>query len=238
MFNITKYQQISEFGVNVAQTPLTLKKTGFNIPQYSTNKGLRLITIADKDKDITRYANLQYNGMSINWEIPHINKNDDKEKTYAVDKTLCLLKDQIGKEFKFDKLQVTTSSKSKPVEITSMWKYTENDYFLNMDKNYTINVASGSPQFYYVDITNVTGLLEVNVISDGSCSTISIHPLKCPVPEFDAETTVRNQNFLETAILSINTDEYKNTTNEQGFFIKFSSFESNCTCNPTGKQIK
>ena len=58
--------------------------------------------------------------------------------------------------------------------------------------------------------------------------------MKCPLPESNEDNNVENsvfnywQNMKETGALNLDTNVYKKNN---GFFIKFTSYASNCKCN-------
>ena len=83
-----------------------------------------------------------------------------------------------------------------------------------------------SPVFHFVDLTNISDAINYQTIfifSDtNSCGTVSIHPMKCPVPDGygeTVETDVLNswKHMYKTGVLTLNTDKYKA---KSGFFIK------------------
>ena len=107
-----------------------------------------------------------------------------------------------------------------------------------MNKIYSATVFAGSSVFHHVDLTNVnyTNYLNVRINSpENNCGTVSIHPMKCPLPESNEDNNVENsvfnywQNMYRTGALNLNTNVYKKNN---GFFIKFTSYASNCKCDP------
>ena len=105
---------------------------------------------------------------------------------------------------------------------------------LNMPMN--VSVSVDSPVFHYVDLKNVSdaiNYMNIFIFSDtNSCGTVSIHPMKCPIPD-GYDDNVENDilsswiHMYTTGVLTLNTDAYKA---DSGFFIKFTTYSSNCLC--------
>ena len=197
------------------------------------NKGLKIIT--NVKNDVSAVHPLQFiiqNGnTSSSWNIPYVQNN--QFQVHTVNRVLCILKND-----KLVDLSMVLSTFSEK-HITASIKIEDvPEYFIEIEKNYTFNVASGSPTFHYVDLTNVKGYLIVSVTSDdNTCGKISIHPLVCPLEKFlDLEDRSQNiaviyQTMLGTGSFAINTENYVNQI-ENGLFIKFTTYESSCKCNP------
>ena len=197
------------------------------------NKGLKIIT--NVKNDVSAVHPLQFiiqNGnTALSWNIPYVQNN--QFQVHTVNRVLCILKND-----KLVDLSMVLSTFSEK-HITASIKIEDvPEYFIEIEKNYTFNVASGSPTFHYVDLTNVKGYLIVSVTSDdNTCGKISIHPLVCPLEKFlDLEDRSQNiaviyQTMLGTGSFAINTENYVNQI-ENGLFIKFTTYESSCKCNP------
>ena len=189
-----------------------------------------------------------FNRSATSWNLPYI---DDEGYGHGqeIERTICITKD----DYKNTKSQMSIifSTTAKDAQV-SVQINTIPDYIITnpMDKplfslsnsqdnfSHIASVSIGSPQFYYVDLSNITGYLEVSVKSDDIlCGTVSIHPLKCPLSECsevktENTTIVQWQNMFKFAVLTINADEYIANMNEKGFFIKFTAYETDCKCNP------
>ena len=252
-FNITQQETNEnvkqEFGKNVAITPMHLEKLKYSIPK-DLGHGIRIMSSIPNDSNSLQLA-LEYLHRSIPWNLPHTIEMDKPVKVFDVDKTVCLLKNDMKNDIKFD-VVATTTSESAPVQVTLKWKYVS-DYFVNTtekekvsvpsNSNHTITVRNGSPELFYVDLTNKTGFWSIIVKSENKddqdeiCGKVSIHPLGCPVPEYDSV----HQSMFKLGVLNINVDQYQNitvqNTTERGFLLQLHAFATNCTCNPKGKQF-
>ena len=162
----------------------------------------------------------------MSWEVPYIEANSKYEK---VDRTICLLKKDTDPVF-----AILASSDSNLQEIQMKWEILpKSEYMVEIDRSYTVMVDNGSPVLYYVDLVNITGFLIVTLnspIDTPHCGVVSIHPLKCPISDYKSDNNVHWQNMYRQGVITINADDYRNRTEEKGFFLQLSSFASNCSC--------
>ena len=163
------------------------------------------------------------------WTVPHLWQPD-------VERTICLLKKDLSRNLNMNIL-ISTSNK-KPIKGTIKMEKVKN-YFTNVGMNYTAHVSFGTPTFHYVDLTNITGLVRINVTSeDGDeCGGVSIYPLKCPINSGDEDKIIHRQSIYKRAVLTIDADaeDYENEDNEKGFFILFRTYKRSLECDPDRK---
>ena len=215
--------------------PFSVPNLSFNIP---SGKGIRLSTRITKAHEInllsdkvTYYIQSKYSGNSMEWTIPY---NEDNTIYYNenVTRIICLLKKDIKETNTFT---INAIANVAQAQTHYMWMWDEN-YFVELNKLYTVNVISGSPSYHYIDLTNINGYLKISVTSDEDvCGTISVHPLKCPISENKDEKTIHWQNMFKIGTLTIYAKDFQNTA-QKGFFLQLRSFASKCSCgNITGK---
>ena len=167
----------------------------------------------------------------MDWTIPY---NEDNTIYYNknVTRIICLLKKDIKEKNTF-----TINAIANVVQALTwyMWMWDEN-YFVELNKLYTVNVISGSPSYHYIDLTNINGYLKISVTSnEDACGTISVHPLECPISENKDDKTIHWQNMFKIGTLTIYAKDFQKTE-EKGFFLQLRSFASKCSCeNITGK---
>ena len=161
------------------------------------------------------------------WTVPYTNDQDNFIKTLQVDRTICLLKNDMQDINNFPEFIMELSTEGSTFEFKLHWEFVAN-YFSNINDSFSITVSNGSPKFYYIDLTNVTGALNIKIDSkDDYCGTVSTHPLVCPITYFHGV----NKKIIinETTNIYINETEYR-TNKEKGFFLMFTSFASKCAC--------
>ena len=103
----------------------------------------------------------------MDWTIPY---NEDNTIYYNknVTRIICLLKNDIKEKNTF-----TINAIANVVQALTwyMWMWDEN-YFVELNKLYTVNVISGSPSYHYIDLTNINGYLKISVTSnEDACGT-------------------------------------------------------------------
>ena len=191
--------------------------------------GIRLMTSVPNDSSNPVHVTLQYLHRSSHWSIPNVVEKDHSFETYKVEQTLCLLRNDPKPVF-----DIVATSNLEPVEISLKWKYVSN-YFVQLDKIYTVSVPNGSPGLFYVDLTDKIGYWNITVESEdiNHCGMVSIHPLSCPVSEYNSSY----QSMFKLGVLHINAKDYQSITNEKGFFLRLQAFATNCPCNPAGRQF-
>ena len=132
----------------------------------------------------------------------------------------------------------------KPELTMEMKTISEN--YLNLNTSLTVTASVESPIFRHVDLSHMpdSDYFNVFISSDTNlCGTVSIHPMKCPIPdghdENDQKGVLSNwQHIYSTGALILNTNAYKE---KSGFFIKFVAHATNCTCDQScgrGKTAK
>ena len=171
----------------------------------------------------------------IHWTAPFTNEQDNFIKTLQVDRTICLLKNDIQELDNFPEFKMTLSTESvRGIGFTLHWEFVAK-YFSTIIDSFSepITVGNASPKFYYIDLKDVEGALKITVTSDKNdiCGTISTHPLVCPITNFYG---VHREPIRDTATIYIEENEYRGSDAgiEKGFFLMFSSFASNCQCDP------
>ena len=217
----------NDCGLNVAVTPLYIHKLK---AQISGGQGLRVITNTTVQMQTPMHVSVGINRHPpITWDVPQLIESDNSISTPEAERTICLLKNDTNPEF-----EISATSPAEPVQFSLKCRIV-NDYFARLDQSYDVTVPNGSPQFYYIDLTDVTGYLNVTVKSDDAklCGTVSIHPLICPISEYN----ITYQNIFQLGVLTINANDYIMKQNEPGFFLKLTAYASNCPCDPEGRQI-
>ena len=169
------------------------------------------------------------------WTVPYTNDQDNFIKTLQVDRTICLLKNDMQDINNFPEFIMELSTEGSTFEFKLQWEFIPN-YFSKFDNTFpSVTVSNGSPKFYYIDLSNITGAFTINVESDDDfCGKISTHPLVCPITYFNGVHENSIQNMRESIYIKEN--EYRENE-EKGFFLMFRSFASNCACDSKGKQF-
>ena len=168
------------------------------------------------------------------WTVPYTNDQDNFIKTLQVDRTICLLKNDMKDPENFPEFIMELSTESVTGFIFILqWEFVLN-YFSVISNTFSepITVGNGSPKFYYIDLKDVEGALKITVTSSNNnhCGTISTHPLVCPITN---SYGVHRKPITNNATIYIKENEYRQSEGiEKGFFLMLSSFASNCQCDP------
>ena len=199
------------------------KEVHFNFKHdLKGNEGLKLITKSNNfedDNDHPIIVTVRFDHGTFSWTIPY-------ETNYEIERVFCLLKE-------LEKVEITiVISTFNENDINFKVKMQEmSDYYTNVNqKKSTGRVTVGSSIFHYVDLSSITGYLQISVKSkDEVCSMISIHSLECPISQTDINSLIPTsdhwQTMLRVGSFTINADEY-----DKGMFIKFTVLESGSTC--------
>ena len=176
------------------------------------------------------HVTIQDNTISTDWNIPYIPSNNNLQRINEVSRTMCLLKKH--QEVEMSILLSTFSEKDISGSITI-----ENipNYIKHIDLEYSIDVPLGSPSIHYVDMTNETGFMIVEVSSeDDYCGMFSVHPLECPLKTNGPKSSNQKipvlwQTMLRRGAFNINSEDFKNK-DEKGLLLKFTTYESSELC--------
>ena len=176
------------------------------------------------------HVTIQDNTISTGWNIPYIPSNINLQRINEVSRTMCLLKKH--QEVEMTILLSTFSEKDISGSITI-----ENvpNYIKYIDMEYSIDVPLGSPSIHYVDLTNETGFMIVDVSSeDDYCGLISVHQLECPLTTKGSKRSTQKvpvlwQTMLKRGAFNINSKDFKNK-DEKGLLLKFTTYESSELC--------
>ena len=180
--------------------------------------------------------NVRLDQGSTSWQIPYAIKNansiNEFEHTYEIERSLCLSKDSAIVQN--GTVVVSTSSRKN---ITFQVRIEENSNSLTINEKKLVRyVKIGSPVYYYMNLTGISGYLHISVNSseENVCGIISLHPLRCPFTDYNEVDLNENEFFKngwqtisKFSDFPINADDF---TKGKGVFIKFDTLGSGEMC--------
>ena len=237
LFNYGIYQHSINFFQNYYVS--NEREIHFKFP-YETKPGTSLsvftrIEDQDASQSMPLRVTVRYDQGLTSWKIPYAVKSENSSNISLlneIERSLCLLEENTNVHNSTGTVVISTSN---PQNISFHIQIRKKSNYVTVNETKSVeNVKIGSPVYYYVNLTGISaGYLHISVnSSDEYCGLISVHPLRCPFPDFNEVVFNREgvsiggwQTISNFADFPIYAEDFT-----KGMIIKFDTLSSGEKC--------